>query len=78
MHLGSNKTNQNSFNKTFSKNSKGLNLNNANCLIQPFTVSKAIHHRYTEPAFTCSKLKLETLKQGVEYVQMASFWCFLF
>ena len=24
---------------------------------------------YTQPAFTCSKLTIETLKQGVRYVQ---------
>ena len=25
--------------------------------------------RYTQPAFTCSKLTIETLEQGVKYVQ---------
>ena len=26
-------------------------------------------HQYTQPAFTCSKLTIETLQQGVKYVQ---------
>ena len=28
-----------------------------------------IHFTYIPPAFTCSKLTIETLEQGVEYVQ---------
>ena len=28
-----------------------------------------VHKRSTQPAFTCSKLTIETLEQGVKYVQ---------
>ena len=27
------------------------------------------YHNYTQPAFTCPKLTIETLEQGVKYVQ---------
>ena len=28
-----------------------------------------VKEQYTQPAITCSKLTIETLKQGVKYVQ---------
>ena len=34
------------------------------CRIKPFYFLT-----YTQPAFTCSKLTIETLEQGVKYVQ---------
>ena len=33
----------------------------------PILVSEAVG--FSQPAFTCSKLTIETLEQGVEYVQ---------
>ena len=31
--------------------------------------SSSISHEKLQPAFTCSKLKIETVEQGVNYVQ---------
>ena len=50
-------------------------------------VSTTISYEPTQPVIRCSKLTIETLEQGVKYVQsnnkdtrttqMASFWCLL-
>ena len=34
----------------------------------------AIHTNITQPAFTCTKLTIETLEQGVKYVHMFLFF----
>ena len=34
-----------------------------------YIVSKLASEILTQPAFTCSKLTIETLEQGVQYVQ---------
>ena len=38
-------------------------------LSQPSTMDLLTKKKLTQPAFTCTKLKLETLEQGVKYVQ---------
>ena len=30
---------------------------------------RLFHQKHSQPAFTCSKLTIETLEQGVKYVQ---------
>ena len=37
-----------------------------------FGFSRAELKKLTQPAFTCSKLTIETLEQGVKYVQSVS------
>ena len=34
-----------------------------------FLKKRTLEARTTQPAFTCSKLTIETLEQGVKYVQ---------
>ena len=38
-------------------------------LIETFEVKLILESRITQLAFTCSKLTIETLEQGVKYVQ---------